>query len=195
MLRGRPTGPPFLLALLAAVPAAGRNVSRMLRGRPTGAPLLLVLLAIVAAAGCGAAGDSASDAATGAETVRLDVEHRSEWRQLWIEGSTDLPDGAFVDYQVAHEMSDTAPAEDWPATNLIESGRATVTEGQFWARINTFNWPRGGVRVVVQFPLPPQPPEVEARYGAFGERLAGGNVVTAAGARVVEVEHAFEHRR
>ena len=54
---------------------------------------------------------------------------------------------------------------------------------------------RGGVRVVVQFPLPPQPPEVEARYGAFGERLAGGNVVTAAGARVVEVEHAFDHRR
>lgn len=100
----------------------------MLHGRPAGSPFLLVLLAIVPAAGCGAAGDAASGAATGTEAVRLDVEHRSEWRQLWIEGSTDLPDGAFVDYQVAHAMSDTTPADDWPATNLIESGRATVAE-------------------------------------------------------------------
>ena len=152
MLRGRPTGPPFLLALLAAVPAAGRNVSRMLGDRPTGAPLPLVLLATVAAAGCGAAGDAVSDASTGTETVRLDVEHRSEWRELWIEGSTDLPDGAFVDYQVAHAMSDTTPAEDWPATNLIESGRATVTEGQFWARINTSTGPAAACASWCSFP-------------------------------------------
>ena len=158
-------------------------------------PFLLILLATGLVSGCGAAGDAASDAAAGMEPVQLAVEHRSEWRQLWIEGATNLPDGAFVDYQVAHEMSDTTPAEDWPATNLIESGRATVTEGQFWTRINTFNWPRGSVRIVVQFPLPPQPAEVEARYGAFGERLAGDNVVTVAGAKVIEVEHVFDHRR
>ena len=158
-------------------------------------PLLPVLAVIGMAAGCGAAGGAASDPAAGVEAVRLDVEHRSEWRQLWLEGSTDLPDGAYVDYQVAHEMSDTTPAEDWPATNLIESGRASVTEGQFWTRINTFNWPRGSVRIVVQFPLPPQPAEVEARYGAFGEHLTGDNVVTVAGAKVVEIEHVFDHRR
>ena len=151
----------------------------------------VLALAIGLAAGCGASGGAAS----GMEPVRLAVEHRSEWRQLWIEGSTDLPDGAYVDYQVAHEMSDTAPAEDWPATNLIDAGRATVREGHFWTRINTFNWPRGSVRIVVQFPLPPQPAEVEARYGAFGERLTGENVVAVAGAQVVEVEHVFDHRR
>ena len=159
---------------------------------------LLVALATGAAAACGAAGDAASGPAAEnrvVQSVQLDVEHRSEWRQLWIEGSTDLPDGAFVDYQVAHEMSDTTAAEDWPATNLIESGRASVAEGHFWTRINTFNWPRGSVRIVVHFPLPPQPAEVEARYGAFGERLTGDNVVTVAGARVVEVEHVFDHRR
>ena len=156
-------------------------------------PLLPVLLAIAPIVGCAAGG--ASDPTTTMEAVRLTVDHRSEWRQLWIEGSTDLPDGAFVDYQVAHEMSDTAPADEWPATNLIESGRATVTEGQFWTRINTFNWPRGSVRIVVHFPVPPQPAEVEARYGAVGERLTGDNVVTVAGANVVEVEHVFDHRR
>ena len=156
---------------------------------------LLILLAMKLTAGCGATGGAASDAASGAQTVQLSVEHRSEWRQLWIEGATDLPDGAFVDYQVAHEMSDTTPADEWPATNLIESGRATVTEGQFWRRINTFNWPRGSVRIVVQFPVPPQPPEIDARYGSFGERLTGDNVVSVAGAKVVEVERVFDHRR
>ena len=160
------------------------------------APPLLPLLAVIGmAAGCGAAGGAASDADAGKETVQLGVEHRSEWRQLWIEGATDLPDGAFVDYQVAHEMSDATPADEWPATNLIEAGRASVVGGQFWTRINTFNWPRGSVRIVVQFPLPPQPAEVDARYGAFGERLAGDNVVTVAGAKVVEVEHVLDHRR
>ena len=190
MARGRLT-PPFPLVPSATAPAAGRRLL-LRRGRP--GTTLLVLLAAALAAGCGA-GDAASDAAPGTESVRLDVEHRSEWRQLWIEGSTDLPDGAFVDYRVEHEAGRSTPAEDWPATNLIETGRATVAEGRFWTRVNTFNWPRGGVRVVVQFPLPPQPPEVESRYGALGERLSGDNVVTVAGAQVVEVEHAFDHRR
>ncbi len=156
---------------------------------------LLVPPAIGPASGCGASGGAASDTASGTETVQLRVEHRSEWRQLWIEGTTDLPDGAFVDYEVTHEMGGTTPAEDWPATNLIESGRATVTGGQFWTRINTFNWPRGSVRVVVRFPLPPQPSDIAARYGAFGERLAGDNVITVAGGRMIEVEHVVDHRR
>ena len=174
----------------------GAHYNGLMGRRPSMRPsFLLALILVGLAAGCGAAGDAASDAVGSMESVRLDVEHRSEWRQLWIEGATDLPDGAFVDYQVAHEMSGTTPAEDWPATNLIESGRASVTGGHFWTRINTFNWPPGSVRIVVQFPLPPQPPDVEARYGGLGERLAGDNVVTVAGARVVEVEHVFDHRR
>ena len=73
------------------------------------------------------------------------------------------------------------PADEWPAANLISSGRAAVREGQYWARINTFNWPPGAVRVLVQFPLPPQPPEVDARYGPLGEYLAGDNVVALGG--------------
>ncbi len=167
----------------------------MCRTRSLRPSLLAIVLATGSISGCGASGGAAADPAAGAEAVRLGIEHRSEWRQLWIEGSTDLPDGAFVDYQVAHEAAETTPAAEWPATNLIESGRATVTEGQFWTRINTFNWPRGSVRVVVQFPVPPQPPAIEARYGSFGERLTGDNVVTVAGAKVVEVEHVFDHRR
>ncbi|MCY4028266.1 MAG: hypothetical protein OXH75_18375 [Acidobacteria bacterium] len=148
---------------------------------------------------CGPSGalDGAPDTSGGAagETVRLEVTHRSEWRQLWIEGATDLPDGAHVNYQVVHELGERAPADEWPAANLISSGRAAVRDGQYWTRINTFNWPPGAVRVRVQFPLPPQPPEVAARYGALGEHLTGNNIVDLAGTKAVEVEHTFDHRR
>ena len=155
-------------------------------------------LAVGLGIACGPSGDAGADATpagTGTETVRLEVQHRSEWRQLWVEGATDLPDGAYVNYQIVHELGARAPSDEWPAGNLVTAGRAAVRDGQYWARINTFNWPPGGVRIVVQFPLPPQPPEVEARYGVFGERLAGDNVVALAGTKAVEVEHAFDHRR
>ncbi len=153
---------------------------------------IFVTLAIVG--GC-----SGSEESTlrqrGSETVNLNVEHRSEWRQLWIQGSTDLPDGAFLNYSVTHELAETSPPEEWPATNLLESGRATVKDGQFWSTVNTLNWPNGNVRVLVQFPFPPQPPIIESRYGSMGEHLTGKNVITLEGMKAIEVEHQFEHRR
>ena len=131
----------------------------------------------------------------GSEAVALTVSHRSEWRVLWIEGATDLPDGAVVSYRVTHSVATTTPTTDWPSSNLIEVGRATVEDGQYWARINTLNWPPGEVRVVAQFPLPPQPPAVVDQYGEFGEHLRGENVTDQDGIKAVEVEHVFEHSR
>ena len=169
--------------------------SDMRKARQRRSAKRLAVAGLVAGLGaaCGPAGGGESQPDT--ETVRLEVAHRSEWRQLWIEGSTDLPDGANVNYQIVHELGERAPADEWPAANLISSGRAAVREGQYWARINTFNWPPGAVRVLVQFPLPPQPPEVDARYGPLGEYLAGDNVVALGGTHAVEVEHLFDHRR
>ena len=68
-----------------------------------------------------------------------------------------------------------------------------MQDGQYWAQINTLNWPRGEVRILVQFPVPPQPVSVVDRYGEFGERLTGDNVTDLDGMKVIEVEHAFEH--
>ena len=133
--------------------------------------------------------------ATDTQLVQLSVDHRTEWRVLWVEGTTDLPNGAYVNYRVVHELAETSPAKEWPAANLMESGRATVQTGRFWAKINTLHWPDGEVCILVQFPLPPQPPAVEARYGAFGEHLAGENISDLGGMKAVEVEHTFEYRR
>ena len=152
----------------------------------------------VAGTACAPASEAegpAGVAETGGGTVQLSVSHRSEWRELWVEGTTDLPDGAHLNYQVTHELAETAPADEWPAANLMETGRAAVEQGQFWTRINTFNWPAGRVRILVQFPLPPQPPKVDARFGALGEHLSGDNVTNLGGMKAVEVEHVFDHRR
>ena len=147
----------------------------------------------VLVAGCAPASDS--DATGGAErTVALTIRHRSEWRVLWVEGDTDLPDGAYVNYRVTHALARTAPVEEWPAQNLIASGRAAVQNGEYWARVNTLNWPAGSVSVLVQFPLPPQPPEIIEHYGAFGEHLTGENVSVMNGMKAVQVEHTLEHR-
>ena len=156
------------------------------------APLLALL-----ALGCAVpgAGTTTTPAESGTEPVRLTVQPRSEWRVLWIEGDTDLPDGALVNYRATHELARAAPAEDWPATNLIDSGRATVQDGHYWARVNTLNWPAGEVEVQVQFPLPPQPPDVETRYGPFGEQLTGENVIDLGGMKAIEVASRFEHTR
>ena len=132
---------------------------------------------------------------TGIESVMLVVEPRSEWLVLWIEGDTDLPDGAMVNYRATHELARTAPTEDWPAANLIDSGRSTVHGGHYWARVNTLNWPAGEVEVLVQFPLPPQPEIVNVRYGSFGEHLTGENVTDLGGMKAIEIKHRFEHTR
>ena len=154
----------------------------------------VIFVAVAVAVGCSGPEGATIDS-DGFETVSLSVEHRSEWRQLWIQGATDLPDGAFLNYSVTHELAASSPPEEWPATNLLESGRATVKDGQFWSIVNTLNWPNGNVRVLVQFPFPPQPPPIESRYGQMGEHLTGENVTTLAGMKAVEVEHQFEHRR
>lgn len=128
------------------------------------------------------------------ETVALSVDYRTEWRALWIEGSTDLPDGALVAYRVTHELTATAPVDEWPARNLIDAGKAAVQGGRYWTRLNTSYWPPGEVRILIQFPVPPQPDFVVERYGEFGETLSGDNVTTLGGMRMIEIEETFQFR-
>ena len=132
---------------------------------------------------------------TGEEAVALAVEHRSRWRELRIEGTTDLPDGAVVSYRVTHALADVLPPSEWPAQNLIADGTAVVQESQYWARLNTTYWPAGDVRVQVRFPVAPQPTAVSGRYGAFGEHLTGDNVTILGASKVVTAEHTLEWTR
>ena len=131
----------------------------------------------------------------GDQVVALAVDHRAQWRELRIEGTTDLSDGAVVSYRVTHALATELPPSEWPARNLIADGTAVVQEGQYWARLNTTYWPPGAVQVEVQFPVAPQPDGVRTRYGDFGEHLTGDNVTSFGDSKVVTAEHTLEWRR
>lgn len=165
---------------------------------PAGRALACFLAAAAPWGGCAPvpAGEGADAPAAGgnggAETVTLAVAHETRWRELRIEGATDLPDGAVVTWQITHALADAAPRSEWPAPNLIADGAAVVQDGVYWTRLNTTYWPPGRVEVRAQFPVAPQPDAVRRRYGRFGEHLAGDNVVSLGGSRIVTAEHAFD---
>ncbi|HCE03490.1 MAG TPA: hypothetical protein DEQ98_09630 [Acidobacteria bacterium] len=125
----------------------------------------------------------------------LSVTHESRWRELRVEGATDLPDGAVLSYRVTHALANELPPSEWPAQNLIADGTAAVQEGKYGARLNTTYWPKGSVQVEVQFPIAPQPPTIRTRYGNFGEELTGNNVTVLGSSKVVTAEHTFNWTR
>ena len=147
--------------------------------------------------GCtpGTVDDTSAGMPEGDQVVVLAVDHRAQWRELHVEGTTDLADGAVVSYRVTHALATELPPSEWPARNLIADGTAVVQEGQYWARLNTTYWPPGVVRVQVQFPVAPQPDAVRARYGEFGEHLTGDNVTSLGASKVATAEHTLEWTR
>ena len=70
-----------------------------------------------------------------------------------------------------------------------------VQGGREGASLNTRYWPKGGVKVEVQFPMAPRPLAIRARYGDFGEELTGNNVAVLGASKVVTAEHAFDWTR
>ena len=130
----------------------------------------------------------------GTQPVSLQISHRTEWRALWIEGETDLPDGAYVNIRIIHQLGQTTPVDTWPASNLMDSTRSAVKDGTFWTKINTIRWPAGPVTIRAQFPLPPQTPDITQRYGEFGEHLTGPNVISQNGMKAMNVEETFDFR-
>ena len=142
--------------------------------------------------GCVQAGQ---DPVASTERLALDVGHQSKWRELRVEGTTDLPDGAVLSYRVTHALTDEIAPAAWPAKNLITDGTAVVQEGQYWTNLNTTYWPAGTVRIRVEFPVAPQPDAIQSLYGEFGERLEGDNVSSLGSSKVLTAEHVFETTR
>ncbi len=162
------------------------------------AGVLLLATWVLSIGACGPGRGSGTDpvnGSSGGETVALTVDHRSRWRELRIEGTTDLLDGAVVSYTVNHASAAELQQGEWPAKNLIADGTAVVQESRYWARLNTTYWPAGAVRVRVQFPVAPQPAAVGERYGEFGEHLTGDNVTIVGASKVVTAEHSLAWTR
>jgi hypothetical protein len=115
-----------------------------------------------------------------AETVRLEVTPRLHGRVLRIEGRTDLPDNARIDWQARHAEMNTR--RDFPVERMSNSGRVAVRGGRYSATVDLSAWPNGAIEVWVAFePLVynnDQPRFVTRLFGEYGQQLSGPNIET-----------------
>ncbi len=146
----------------------------------------LVGLLLTAGCGPGAADQSAVVEAPPPIAVTLTLSPTLQGSRLRIAGTTDLPDGAVIVYEVRHERWATEGELQW-----FREGQVVVEEGAFSTRTRLRSWPRGALQVWASFqtvlPDGQQPPEVIATFGEMGERLAGDNVTQVGDMKRAEV--------
>lgn len=93
-------------------------------------------------------------------------------RTLFVSGSASLPDGAII--QVSAEDFGTGANQHW----VTDTVAVTVANGSFGRSFDLSTWGAGTVTVTALFEVGPgQPAELFDRYGAYGERLSGPEVV------------------
>jgi hypothetical protein len=120
-----------------------------------------------------------------AEPVALALAARREGDVVIVAGTTDLPDGALISFELRHERFGALPG----ATGF-EDGATTVRSGRFSERVGIDGWPGGAIDVWAAFEPTSvhgaQPAPVLERYGRSGERLAGDNVARRGASRFAE---------
>lgn len=114
------------------------------------------------------------------ETVLLTFAAKlAKARTVLIEGTTNLPDGALLEWDLEARNGET------------KHGPMKVKGGKFTSTVTVNEWRPGRVEVWVGFNtlIKGQPPEVVQRYGARGERLTGPNIIDKRILRQVEAKH------
>lgn len=104
--------------------------------------------------------------------VNLDLEPRLEGRTVVIAGTTDLPDGVYLLWDVTLLRGEPRP---------FDQGEMQVRDRRFEERVDVSSWPEGEIEVWVGFELYgdsdyQQPREVVDWFGSDGENLTGPNV-------------------
>lgn len=112
-------------------------------------------------------------------TVALEMNARLEGNSLLIDGTTDLPDGALLVYEVRHERYGHDP--ETPLDMIFTEGSLAVAGGNFAATVDLALFDPGELQVWVAFQIKlprngEQPSDIRARFGDRGERLSGPNV-------------------
>jgi hypothetical protein len=102
-------------------------------------------------------------------------------RKLFIEGATDLPDGARIAYEVEHEDWKKVDPRIRSAVALtFANGSIPVEHGRYSKMVDLSGWRAGSVSVWAAFEpvIREQPDTVRQKYGKQGEFLIGPNVTT-----------------
>lgn len=135
-------------------------------------------------------------ACNGGPATTLSISHTLESRVVTIGGSTNLPDGAFIDIRLIQQEAFDAAASDGGANTspLVVDRFARVSGGTYAASVDLSSWPAGAVELLGIFKIDSsQPSPVVAAYGQNGERLNGPALVNSASdGRYLEVSEQFE---
>ena len=114
-----------------------------------------------------------------ARNVVLTSESRVVGRTLFIEGTTDLPDSAIIEWELRHEWMNLR--RDIPLSRMASEGHTVVRGHHYYVTIDLSHWPAGQVEVWVAFqPLSygtRQPACVNRLYGRNGEWIEGDHVI------------------
>jgi hypothetical protein len=127
--------------------------------------------------------------------VTLTTKPHMVGRTLIIEGITDLPDQAVIEWELRHEQLFTR--KDIPISHMATEGHTAVHGHRYAVSVDLSHWPPGSVEVWVAFQPrsygTQQPARISQMYGASGEWIEGRNVtIHPAHMRRIEV---IEHIR
>jgi len=134
--------------------------------------MALVCCAAGVVAGCNAVEVQAS----------LDVQAHLDGNSLHVTGTTDLPDGALLSYELRHEHY--GHDVETPIDMLFADGMLTVHDGAVDATLDVSLFDSGAIDFDVAFSPTlrgdrEQPSDVQARFGRQNEHLVGPNVTVA----------------
>jgi hypothetical protein len=104
-----------------------------------------------------------------ARTVVLTNTPRVVGRTIIIEGTTDLPDSAIIEWELRHEQ--LFKRHDIPISRMATEGHAVVRGHKYVVAVDLSSWPTGQVEVWVAF----QPASYGTRQPAFVNRLFGSS--------------------
>lgn len=122
--------------------------------------------------------------------VALTMTARLSQGMARIQGTTDLPNGTIIAYEVRHV--DMIRRTDLPVDKLFADGTSVVREGKYRSEVDLEGWPAGQIEVWVAFQTVMggkmrQPPDILKRFGEEGEFLSGPNVVQSGSLKRVEL--------
>src|SRR6266571_2208218 len=84
-----------------------------------------------------------------ARHLALTSSSRVVGRTLFIEGTTDLPDSAVIEWELRHES--LFKRRDIPISRMATEGHTVVRDHRFVVAVDVSAWPTGDVEVWVAF--------------------------------------------
>src|SRR5215831_2999763 len=84
-----------------------------------------------------------------ARNVKLTSAPRVIGRTIVIEGTTDLPDQAVIEWELRHEL--LFKRRDIPISRMATEGHTTVHDRRYTVAVDLSAWPDGQVEVWVAF--------------------------------------------